>query len=53
MRYVKDYANHAKAITDVSDYIVNFHNAIRFNSKLGNLLPIAYDYHSAIKKLTN
>ena len=43
----KDYANHAEAITDVADYIVNFYNAVRLHSTLGNLSPIAFERQSA------
>jgi transposase InsO family protein len=32
----KDYANHAEAINDIADYIVNFYNAVRLHSALGN-----------------
>jgi transposase InsO family protein len=46
----KDYANHAEAITDIADYIVNFYNAVRLHSTLGNLSPIAFEHQSAIKK---
>ena len=47
----KDYANHSEAITDVADYIVNFYNAVRLHSTLGNLSPIAFEHQSATKKL--
>ena len=47
----KDYANHAEAITDIADYIVNFYNAVRLHSTLGNLSPIAFEHQSASKKL--
>ena len=47
----KDYANHAEAITDIADYIVNFYNAVRLHSTLGNLSPIAFEHQSATKKL--
>ena len=47
----KDYANHAEAITDVADYIVNFYNAVRLHSTLGNLSPIAFEHQSATTKL--
>jgi putative transposase len=47
----KDYANHSEAITDVADYIVNFYNAVRLHSKLGNLSPIAFEHQSTTKKL--
>jgi len=45
----KDYANHAEATQDVADYIVNFYNAQRLHSTLGNLSPIAFEHQSAIK----
>ena len=35
------------AIGDVADYIVNFYNAVRLNSKLGNLSPNAIEHQSA------
>ena len=47
----KDYANHAEAITDIAHYIVNFYNAVRLHSTLGNLSPIAFEHQSATKKL--
>ena len=47
----KDYANHAEAITDIADYIVNFYNAVRLPSTLGNLSPIAFEHQSTTKKL--
>jgi putative transposase len=47
----KDYANHAEAMTDIADYIVNFYNAVRLHSTLGNLSPIAFEHQSASKKL--
>ena len=47
----KDYANHAEAITAIADYIVNFYNAVRLHSTLGNLSPIAFEHQSASKKL--
>lgn len=46
----KDYANHAEAITDIADYIVNFYNAVRLHSTLGNLSPIAFEHQSATQK---
>ena len=48
----KDYANHAEASRDVADYIVNFYNAVRLHSTLGNFSPIAFEHQSAIKKPT-
>ena len=49
----KDYTNHAEAITDVADYIVNFYNTVRLHSTLGNLSSIALGYQSASQKLIN
>jgi putative transposase len=46
----KDYANHAEAITDIADYIVNFYNAVRLHSTLGNMSPIAFEHQSATTK---
>ena len=46
----KDYANHAEATQDVAHCIVNFYNAQRLHSTLGNLSPIAFEHQSAIKK---
>jgi putative transposase len=39
----RQYANHAEARTDVTDYIVSFYNCKRINSTLGNLSPTAYE----------
>ena len=36
-----DYANHAEAIRDVTDYIVGFDNRARLHSTLGYLPPHA------------
>jgi len=44
------YANHTEAITDIADYIVNFNNAVRLHSILGNLSPIAFEHQSATIK---
>ena len=49
----KDYANHAEATTDIAHYIVNFYNAVRLHSTLGNLSPIAFEHQSASKKPIN
>ena len=46
----RDYANHAKAMTDIADYIVGFYNSVRLRSKLGNLPPNAFEQQSAIKQ---
>ena len=43
----RDYANHSEAIHDVADHIVNFYNAVRPHSKLGNLSPNAFEHKSA------
>lgn len=39
----RDYANHAEAVRDVTDYIVGFYNNVRLHSKLGYLPPTAYE----------
>ena len=46
----KGYANHTEAIMDIADYIVNFYNAVRMHSTLGNLSPIAFEHQTAINK---
>jgi transposase InsO family protein len=46
----RDYANHAEAMTDISNYIVGFYNSVRLHSKLGNLPPNAFEQQSAIKQ---
>ena len=38
------------SITDIADYIVNFYNALRLHSTLGNMSPIAFEHQSATKK---
>ena len=43
----RDYANHAEAIRDVTDYIVSFYNSIRLHSTLGYLPPNAFEHKSA------
>ena len=39
----RQYANHAEARADITDYIVCFYNCKRINSALGNLLPTVYE----------
>ena len=46
----KEYANHAEASNDIADYIVDFYNAIRLHSKLGNMSPNAFERESTLKK---
>ena len=46
----RDYANHAEAMTEVTEYIVAFYNSVRLHSKLGNLPPNAFEQQSAIKQ---
>ncbi len=43
----RDYANHAEATRDVTDYIVGFYNSERLHSKLGYLSPNAYERTAA------
>lgn len=35
----RDYANHAEAVRDINDYIVNFYNEVRLHSTLGYRSP--------------
>ena len=46
----RDYANHAEAMHDISDYIVAFYNSRRLHSTLGYLPPNAYEITSAAKQ---
>lgn len=39
----RQYANHAEAKADITDYIVGFCNCKRINPALGNLPPTAYE----------
>ena len=39
----RQYANHAEAKADITDYIVGFYNCKRINSALGNLSPTVYE----------
>lgn len=43
----KDYANHAEAIKDITDYIVRFYNEGRLHSKLGYVPPNQYERQAA------
>ena len=47
---LRDYANHAEAMTDIADYIAGFYNRVRLHSKLVNLPPNASEQQSAIKQ---
>ncbi len=46
----RDYANHAEATRDVTDYIVGFYNNVRLHSKLGYLPPTDYERKMAAKQ---
>lgn len=46
----KDCANHAAAITDVANYIVNFYKAVWLRLTLGSLPAFALEHQSASKK---
>lgn len=35
----RQYANHAEAKQDITDYIINFYNSVRLHSKRGYLSP--------------
>jgi transposase InsO family protein len=43
----RDYANHAEAVRDISDYIVNFYNETRLHSTLGYRSPNQVERHAA------
>jgi transposase InsO family protein len=44
------YANHAEAKADITDYIVGFYNCKRLNSALGNLSPSVYERKMAARE---
>ncbi len=46
----RDYANHAEAIRDVTDYIVGFYNSVRLHSTCRYLSPNPYEFKSATKQ---
>ena len=39
----RQYANHAEAKADITDYIVGFYDCKRINSALGKLSPAVYE----------
>lgn len=43
----RDYANHAEAMKDVTDYIVRFYNNSRLHSTLGYVSPNQYEQQAA------
>ena len=45
----RDYANHAEAIRDITEYIVGFYNNERLHSKLGYLPLTVYERAMASK----
>ncbi len=47
----RNYANHAEAIQDITEYIVGFYNPRRLHSALGNLSPLLYETKIAVKNL--
>lgn len=46
----RQYANHAEAIRDVTDYIVNFYNNRRLHSSLDYLPPNGYEMKMAAQQ---
>lgn len=46
----RDYANHAEAQKDVTQYIVGFYNAMRLHSTLGYITPVDYELHVVAKE---
>jgi transposase InsO family protein len=47
----RQYANHAEAMADITDYIVGFYNCKRINSALGNLSPAVYERKMAAQPI--
>lgn len=48
----RDYANHAEAVRDVTEYIVGFYNNVRLHSTIGYLTPTAYErFKSDVKPI--
>lgn len=45
----RDYANHAEAIRDITEYIIGFYNNEPLHSKLGYLPPTVYERAMASK----
>jgi putative transposase len=45
-----DYANHAEAVEDITNYIVAFYNGVRLHSKLGNRSPTRFEADMAAKQ---
>ena len=46
----RQYANHAEARRDITQYIVGFYNPVRLHSTLGYLSPAAYEAKSTVKQ---
>lgn len=46
----RQYANHAEAKADITDYIVGFYNCKRIHSALGNLPPAVYERKMAAQE---
>lgn len=46
----RDYANHAEAEKDVTQYIVGFYNAQRLHSTLGYIAPVDYEIQNVVEK---
>ena len=45
----RHYVNHDEARSDISQYIVGFHNAVRLHSTSGYLSPVAYRAKPTVK----
>ncbi|SER30422.1 Integrase core domain-containing protein, partial [Pseudomonas cuatrocienegasensis] len=46
----RDYANHAEATRDITEYIAGFYNNERLHSKLGYLPPTVYEQTMASER---
>jgi putative transposase len=49
----RDYANHAEAQQDITDYIVGFYNGVRLHSTLGYCSPNQYEQQHLASKSMN
>jgi putative transposase len=47
----RQYANHAEAMADITDYIVGVFYCERINSALGNLSPAVYERKMAAQPI--
>ncbi len=46
----RDYANHAEAQQDITQYIIGFYNRARLHSTLGYTTPVLFELHDVVKQ---